>query len=336
MMPHETPHERCDDAARLELTPGVTLSIEPRAVQSREAFLAGPPYAVALDGAVEGPPFLERTSAGPYANFNHHERVERAATRATCEQVQVAFALGDLDAFRDARGRRQMHVLVNDDDQDVCTSTWLLAHPGRCAEPGVNRLVRVEGLLDMSAGFYPFDADLPYLEEVMWMFTPYTRTRDGAPKDAATMRAVIEDVHARINAHLAGRGGRLPLEGSYERTSGGAGWALIERERGPYARLRMRGEGITAIVSVAPRPDGRWRYSLAKSGAFVPFPLETLYAALNAAEDIHVDDQDRWGGGSTTGGSPRIRGSRLLPEQVSGIVEAVLHGAAVRAAAAHV
>ena len=40
------------------------------------------PYAVALDGYVAAGPRFD--PAGPRVNFNHHEEVDRLATRSTC------------------------------------------------------------------------------------------------------------------------------------------------------------------------------------------------------------------------------------------------------------
>ena len=45
---------------------------------------------------------------------------------------------------------------------------------------------------------------------------------------------------------------------------------------------------------------------------------QRILKALNKAEGII--GEDLWGGGNTIGGSPRVNGSRLNPEQVAKII----------------
>ena len=70
----------------------VQLHIMPGVVWDWEKFChETPPYSIALDGFVaEGPRFSFK---GLRANFNHHEGVDRLATRATCSQILLAVDL---------------------------------------------------------------------------------------------------------------------------------------------------------------------------------------------------------------------------------------------------
>ncbi len=77
------------------------------------------PFSVALDGYVRGGPQYDLK--GPRVSFNHHEDVDRLATRSTCAQVLMSLRQGLFGRFRDAQGP-QAHVWVNDCDEDVCTS----------------------------------------------------------------------------------------------------------------------------------------------------------------------------------------------------------------------
>jgi hypothetical protein len=115
------------------------LHVEPRQIVTWREFLKeAPDYSIALDGYVEGPPhFMSRGDSaykkgqmGPHANFNHHEGVDRLATRSTCEQVYVAIKQGFMDAFK-PNGKVDGHIYVNDPDQDTCLAVWLLQNHER-------------------------------------------------------------------------------------------------------------------------------------------------------------------------------------------------------------
>jgi len=79
----------------------------------------------------------------------------------------------------------------------------------------------------------------------------------------------------------------------------------------------MFAEGIRAYVSARQRPDGHYTYVLGRMSPFVPFNLPAILARANEL-DAKVDD--RWGGSNTVGGSPRVSGSHLTPEELTRIV----------------
>src|SRR5688572_12720551 len=84
-----------------------------------------PMKSIALDGFVScGPRYDDLTK---HINFNHHEEVDRLATRATCGQVYVALKQG-LGELIYPNGQ-DWNVWVNDCDEDVCLSWFLLANP---------------------------------------------------------------------------------------------------------------------------------------------------------------------------------------------------------------
>ncbi len=303
----------------------VTLHVRPRDEPlSWEQFCAVTgPFAVALDGyAACGPRFDPH---GPRVNFNHHEEVDRLATRATCAQVLLALRQGFWDCFHDSMGRRA-DVYCNDCDEDVCLAWFLLKHSDFAEiaiNPALNRLVTIEDLLDATTGAYPYPPDLPTLGEVAWVFEPYRQLRRSGELDrldATAHRGVIDTVEQRILQHLNGTGGSLPLDLRYERIGGGPGWVMI-REIGFQARTGVFRDGIRAYVVVRQRPDGRWAYTVGRMSPFIPFDVPRVLEALTAAED---DPLARWGGGNTVGGSPRVRGSGLAPEDVARIINDVV------------
>lgn len=77
------------------------------------------PFSIALDGYVNQGPRFQKD--GPRANFNHHEEVDRLATRATCGQIIVAIRQGLFECFRNSNGP-EVNAYANDCDEDVCLS----------------------------------------------------------------------------------------------------------------------------------------------------------------------------------------------------------------------
>lgn len=287
-------------------------------------------YSVALDGYVRGGPWF--TPTGPWANFNHHEDVDRLATRATCAQVHLAVRQGLFQCFRDHDGPR-CDVYANDCDQDVCLA-WYVLHNHYRTEPTMNaplnRLVGLEDMLDTTAGAYPLPLDLPVLGEVAWVFEPYTAFRLAGgldTRDAHRFSSVVEDVEARIDRHLMGHGGTVRLNTQYKvLRTGGHGphaWSLVN-EVGAQARTGLFADGLRAFVAARERQGGGYVYTVGRMSQFIPFPVVAILSALNEADGILLDARDRWGGSDMVGGSPRIAGSKLSPDDVARVVDGVL------------
>lgn len=293
----------------------ITLHVEPKqAPLSWLGFCASTPkFSIALDGYVADGPRVERDRA----NFNHHEGCDRLATRSTCAQALMAIRQGLFRAFRNEAGP-QCDVYVNDCDEDVCLSWFLLRHhhwAGQVMNPILNRLVAMEDALDSTAGAYPFPIDLPVLRELAWVFQPYREFRVSGGlerKDAASYRSVIEDVEGRIGRHITGVGDEIALDTRYERMHMGDGWVMV-RELGAQARTAMLADGIQVYCSVRDRPLGGWTYTIGRLSPFVQFDLVELAERLNYEEELN---SDLWGGGNTVIGSPRVTGSVLAPDMM--------------------
>ena len=303
----------------------IELIVRPGPALTREQVLSThQPYAVALDGYVFGEPWLHVTPAGPFRNFNHHETVDRSCTSATCEQSRRAVVLGFYDLFRRG-GERTASLYVNDCDQDVCLSTWILLNPDRATEPLVRVLSQIVDLLDMSAGVYPMPHERDLLGQVRWVFDPYVRARPTLSSlKSDGMRAVINDVHLRMDQFVMGRAEVAPLEGEFTRIGGGDGWTFAEVTH-QSAREKLVSSGVRAAVELFGRNGERWLYTLWRRSEYVvKFPVKALLAALNVAEGFQPVDPTGWGGADTVGGSPRGRGSALSPAQVEAIVNGVI------------
>lgn len=279
-----------------------------------------PAGSIALDGYVRGASQFD--PRGPWLNFDHHADVDRLSARATCAQVLLALRQGLFQRER-LWWQRPVQVYVNDCDEDVCLSWYLLNHwrqVFRASNTALERLVQTVDLLDTTAGacLQPLDENL--LREIAWVFEPYRFARLRGSLDSANeiaFKAIIDAVIRRIDAHLQGSGGVSMLDLRYEWLFAGSGWALVT-ELGAQARLGMVRNGIRAYVSVRERADGLWSYTLGRTSPFVAFDIPALVAALNQAED---PSQGTWGGGNLIAGSPRKKGSALSPTEVVSIVE---------------
>lgn len=306
---------------------GIELRMEPAVpAMSWDTFRASaPPFSIALDGYVAAGPRFD--DEGPKANFNHHEEVDRLATRATCAQVLMAVRQGLFQRFRDKDGARAV-LFANDCDEDVCTAVFIARNHFLAAgtmNPVLNRLVAMEDALDCTAGAYPFPADLPALQELAWVFAPYRQFRVSGGlerRDASAFEGIVVDVSNRMAKHVAGQGDSLPLDVRYEKIGSGHGFTVV-KEIGAHARTGMFADGVRAYISVRERSDGRWQYVIGRMSPFVFLDTGLIASAMNQAEGIDPTPQnapDRWGGGNSIIGSPRIGGSTSSPDRVIEIV----------------
>jgi hypothetical protein len=310
------------DRINLHVLPGLTF-------KTKEEFKAETcPYSIALDGIVEEGPWQDYSDEGIWRNFNHHEDVDRLATRASCAQVAMAIRGGLFETFRDEHGPRA-EVWVNDCDEDVCLSWWLLSNPARSkplSAPRLNRLLDVVDRLDTTAGAYGYDKDEPVLRELAWIFDPYRRFRNSgrwSNRDSQEFRGVINDVALRIGAHIYGKGESQPLDLRYETISNGGGFTVV-KEIGAQARLALFGDGITAFVAL--RADESLA-AIGRKSADIPFPLDRIFRALNEREGC--EPGNAWGpvvSGATVGGPPRLTGTALSIEEVCDVIREVQEG----------
>jgi hypothetical protein len=297
--------------------------LEPKVILTWEDFVNSKPnFSIALDGYVKGPPkFLIQ---GPYANFNHHEGVARIATRSTCAQVYFYICLGLLDTFQ-KHGEPHANVYINDVDQDICLSCWLLKNSDKLIQLRIDsvlfQLIMFEDILDASAGAYPINPERPLLRKQAWIYEPYTSARaDGSIYHMSKneMVIILWSVCDRIDSAIKGHSVEIELDTAFETIGGGDGWQFIIEE-GPYARTKLFSGGIKAYVSLVEGREGFYFYTIGKMSPFVKFPINRIYEALNKAENLS-SLENCWGGSPIIGGSPRRTGSRLSPDKVEKVI----------------
>ncbi len=308
----------------------VTLHIEPNTPPlSWEEFRAkSPPGSIAIDGYVYGP--VQWDPLRKILNLNHHEGCDRLTTRCTAAQANILIRSGLMRALE---GAGELHLWMNDCDEDVTATVWSFQNAHRVettSNPILNRIINVEDLLDTTAGAYGFSPQMPAIMENNWVFEHYKIARlNGAlaRRDPVEFRSIIDAGCDRISRTLAGGGEKLELDVRYEVIDTGTGWSMV-REIGFNARIGMYANGINAFVAAKALGNSRYTYSIGRRSIFIPFPVTEILSTLDEHEG---DTVNHWGGGDTIGGSPRATGSRITPIEVKQIIEDLLHPHAVAA-----
>jgi hypothetical protein len=305
----------------------INLIAEPRVVLSWDEFTqTKPPYSIALDGYVSSGSQL--AFDGPYLNLDHHSGLRRLITRSTCAQVYLSVVLGLYNLFQ-RDNKPYANIYVNDCDQDVCLSYWLLKNPDRIlslrAQDNIARLIIGEDFLDATAGSFPIDLTRKAMRQSFWIFEPYTIARNNGELKSSSSNQMVElimSVYERIDLYAEGKAQEIEVDARYEIVGGGEGW-ILAKEIGAYARTQLYQEGVQTLITFRDNQDGTYTYSIGKISGFIRFPIRELYSVLNQAENL-IDPNDQWGGSTVIGGSPRKSGSKLKPEKLEYIVNEYL------------
>jgi hypothetical protein len=305
--------------------------VEPRAVSTKEGFLKKRQQSwICLDGRITACP--EMIKSRPFWNADHHYGVDRLATPCTAKQVlcELEKPKNILRSFVKA-GSLKANIAVNDCDFDVCLSLWLLKNHGLVAKGKLSRsmrnLVDLQDRIDRRGGCLPIDPTSPLMKSMSWLNEPYERARgEGrlSKMGAAEMSELIQEIMGRIDRFAAGQGERRLVDGRYTKMAlEGPGWVMVE-EQGLYARGVMLRDGIRAFISVKPKDRDCWSYALWRMNRASSFNVSYLYRVFNAAEGLTDFSENCWGGSQVGGGSPRMTGSFLSPEQLALITNSYL------------
>ncbi len=293
-----------------------------------EFFASAAPFTIGIDGSVRG---LSAFNAfGPHLNINHHDGCARTSTLASCEQGFEAVRGGLFETFRDAAGPRAI-LRMDDLDPDSSLTGWLLKNQEwvRRGTGGslLTRLVAVTGKLDRWCGMCPeFLTDMDIVRQLAWVFEPYWEMRRSGKlylpeyRTAERFTEKFHEIDLRIRAHLRGDPSELPLDDGYDEIQRGPGWLMV-RERGPFARARLAGDGVRTLVCLAPRTDDYQTYTILRTNPFSRWKLEDVLLRCNEAEG---NIERPWGGGDFVIGSPKGVGSKLPPSAIGEIMTEVV------------
>ncbi len=195
----------------------INLIVEPGVVLSWDEFTqTKPPYSIALDGYVNSVSELDFN--GPYLNLDHHSGVRRLITRSTCAQVYLAIVLGLFKLFQ-KDNQPHANIYVNDCDQDVCLSYWLLKNPdkvfGLRVQGNIARLIIGEDFIDATAGSFPVDLIREILQQSFWIFEPYTIARKNVELKKFSSGQLVElimSVYERISLYVEGKAKKIEVD----------------------------------------------------------------------------------------------------------------------------
>ena len=313
-------------------TPNIMVQVERGLTVSAANARKLDPGAILLDGAAQGPPFLD-TEKHIY-NLDHHEGCVRSFTLSSCEQAYIMVRKGLQLRERDWR------IHANEPDLDTVLAIWIiLNHPRLNDEAGEIRakilpLIRLEGVIDVHglemqelACLSPEKqeeasaqiAQLMEQERALkksgdWdgiSFAEYTVERlrqidsmvyspfhfDAFKIIDEIARVEITEAHIAVICHSQA--------GIYE----------VEQQLMEVHQDRL---GIIVLQ----KDDGQ--YTIRQANLFLPVNLQRVYSQLNLL-DPGAKGENRWGGADDIGGSPRDGGTRLTVRQIGDALLRAFH-----------
>jgi hypothetical protein len=288
-----------------------------------------PEQTIFLDGVYAEEPFLDN-EARQYS-FDHHAGCLRPFTLATCEQAVVMLLQGlPLE-------EGEWHVYVNEPDLDALLAAWVLLNHAELRRSGSDLLrrampiIRVEGVIDAHglerSVLTGFSEDLharikQQIDELMseerelkskgeWS------TTDGLEYALRTIERIDrliypEDYLDQLLQSEIIEVARRPIQ---QRKLA----VLCRSSSGIYgveSELKARYEKQIGVIIL---DQGGGRFTLRQVDPFLTRNLAALYKLLNRV-DPSASKQDRWGGSSDIGGSPRQSGTGLSPEAILSLV----------------
>jgi hypothetical protein len=291
----------------------------------REFCKTSEPFSIALDGYVgRGPRFQAK---GPRANFNHHEDVDRLATRATCSQIYIAIKQGLYKRFNH-EGIPKVIPCMRDCDPDVAFSYALLKNGHRnrfINNKYIYKLVYFEDIIDTTAGAYPFSKDLLRMKQIAWIFEPYTNfctSGEYDKKEPQAFKNIVYEIEDRIKLYAKEKGGAIPIDPRYTPVAAGKDW-VVAHWTGAHPRTGIFADGYQVYAIYRELPNGRYKWSIGRMSIFIPFDTPLFMKKLNMIDEI-IDSNDRWGGGKTIIGSPLEQGSQIAPAHRASLIRDII------------
>ena len=312
----------CVEAPNIAVRVERGLSINPSAARKY------PKHTIFLDGAAQGEPFLDTQRS--IINLDHHEGCVRAFTLATCEQAMVLILKG-LDLATEA-----WKVYANEPDLDTVLAVWLLLNhrrlddeQDRALRDRMMPIVRLQGVIDAHGlELKELSALPPALEHDTLATINDLRLDELEAKRAGTWGdidfleftlASMQKIDELVYSPEDFRGlknvdelARIPI--ASDRVA-----ILCRSDVGIYElEEHLRGvHGDRLGLILLEKEPGI--YTVRQVDPFLSTNLDTLYKRLNFL-DPAATNNNRWGGSSDIGGSPRAGGTGLDPRAIANIV----------------
>ena len=307
-------------------SPNINVYIVRGQVASASAARRAEPGTIFLDGAAQGAPFLEHEKL--VYNLDHHEGVIRAFTVATCEQAMLILMKG-LDLRK-----HEWRIIANEPDLDTIFAIWVLLNHMRLRGPNsrvrraVVPLLRLEGAIDSHglefAGFTGFleehlarvmktleglrDAELKVKRQGSWQSVDFLEY-------AADMLRRIDKIVYRPGEFSGFQEieevVQLPIYQNRIAVACRSDAGIYETEQ---QLKRLYGTRLAMILLQKEAEH----YTIRQTDLFLPGNLEQVYQLLNVYDPAVTGHrpENRWGGSTDIGGSPRAGGTRLAPREI--------------------
>jgi hypothetical protein len=307
--------------------PNLTVIIQRGLTVSAATARKSPPGTIFLDGVAQGEPFMDHEKK--IYNLDHHEGCVRAFTLSTCEQVLV-MTLKGLDLRE-----REWFIYANEPDLDTILAIWLLLNHQRISrkEPMHRRflyaLVRLEGVIDALGLELKEFSGLP--PELM---RKTQRVIDHLRKDEIQLKKDSlwdETEFLEYTASILHKIDRIVYKST--EFSDFKGIKELARVDLNDDRIVVVVEADTGIYEIEPHLNNLYgnrlglvvlqrspgSYTLRRMDLFMPGDLEPVYERLNFLDSAVKcrTENNRWGGSSDIGGSPRTTGTDLNPAEIA-------------------
>lgn len=307
-------------------SPNITVKIKKNFVVSLTEAKKFPERSIFLDGAANGEPFLDNTKQ--IYNLDHHTGCERNFTLSTCEQALILVRKG-LNLKE-----KNWTIYANEPDLDTIFAIWILLNHIHLSTGDSKQyrkiipLIRLEGVIDALGleltdivGFPPnfykeiknkLDKlrlqELKFKHDGLWnqineveythRILNFIDTFAFESSDMEHLKSVVEVARAEI--------------------SDDDSVVIFEGDLGIYELEEYLNKLYNKKPTIVILKKDHNTYTIRKGDMFRPIDLETIYQRLNLF-DKNVDGklkENRWGGSSQIGGSPRVTGTALTPNQI--------------------
>jgi hypothetical protein len=309
-------------------SPNIRLRIQPGVAATKGGLKRYPRQSIFLDGAYSGPPFLNNKTR--QYSLDHHSGCVRSLTLASCEQAAVMVFHGI------PLHEGDWLLLVNGVDLDAILAAWLLMNSAELRRDGFRLLgtampfVRLEGVIDshgleagVLGGLSP-EALADTAEKIKGVL-PASRLPAGASLEDTLRGTVL--LLERLDALL------LP-EPCLRELAQYLELGRVALARGKFAVACRSVLGIYEVenyykarygsaLGLVLLDRGAFHYSLRLASDFLDLDLNELYKRLNRidpAASASREAENRWGGSSDIGGSPRLSGSQLGVERILAVI----------------
>ena len=307
-------------------SPNLSVQIERGLVASAASARKFPSGTIFLDGAAQGAPFLEHERQ--LYNLDHHEGCIRAFTLATCEQAMVMLMKG-LDLRK-----QQWRIIANEPDLDTVMAVWTLLNHFRLRDPesrarkAVMPLLRLEGAIDAHGldmiEFTGFPEELlqKSMKTLESLRTEEKRIKMEGRWDEVDYLAYTAGVMRKLDQIIYRPREFSDFQEIEELTQlaiyNNKIAVVCTSDTGIYeTEQQLKRLYGTRLALILLQKDNR-TYTIRQTDLFLPSSLEDIYEKLNIYDPAVTArrPENRWGGSTDIGGSPRRTGTQLQPEEI--------------------